>query len=78
MSKETARRYEAAWNQLFYMQPEWRQDTIIDEPHGRHAGELAGLSAKLAEQGMLLGHEKYNTLGEVEFKVPPTGVSSIQ
>ena len=77
MSKEIAKRYEVAWNQLFYMCPDWRQEIIIDEPHGRHAGELAGLAARLAEDGKLCGHEKYNSYGEVEFKTPPTGVSSI-
>ena len=77
MSKDIARRYEAAWNQLFYQCPEWRQEIIIEEPHGRHAGELAGLAARLAENGKLHGFEKYNTFGPLEFKAPPTGVSSI-
>ena len=43
-------------------------------PHGRHAGELAGLAATLAERGKLDGHEKYNNLGEVELTTPPSGV----
>ncbi len=73
MSKEMVRNYEAAWNQLFYECPQWRQDVIINEPHGRHAGELASLAAKLAEKGKLVGSEKYNGLGAVEFKVPATG-----
>jgi hypothetical protein len=76
MSKKMARKYEAAWNQIFYELSEWRQAAIIDEPHGRHASELAGLAATLAEHDILHGHEKNNTLGEVKFKMPPTGVSS--
>ena len=74
MSKDIARKYEVAWNQLFYDQPNWRQEIVIREPHGRHAGELAGLAAKLAEKGHLSGAEKYNGFGEVELKTPPSGV----
>ena len=57
-----ARRYEAAWYQLFYEQSEWLQVTVIEEPHGRHAGELARDAAMLAEDMA------------VEFQVPSTGV----
>ena len=57
-----ARRYEAAWNQLFYEQSEWLQQTVIEEPNGRHAGELARDAARLAEDMT------------VEFQVPTTGV----
>jgi hypothetical protein len=44
-----ARRYELAWTKLFYEQEEWVQKTIIDEPFGRHAGDLAHQVAHLAE-----------------------------
>jgi len=70
------RNYEAAWNQMFYEMPSWRQDIIINEPHGRHAGELASLAAKLAEKGKLLGNEKYNNIGQIEFKPPATPTAS--
>jgi len=62
MSKQMARRYEAAWNQLFYEQSDWLQQTVIEEPHGRHAGELASQAAGMAEDMA------------VEFQVPSTGV----
>ena len=75
MSKEMARKYEVAWNQLFYEFPEWKQKLVIEEPHGRHSGELASLAAILAEHGKLSGHEKYNNLGAVEFKMPASGVN---
>lgn len=44
-----AQRYEAAWHTLFYTLPPWKKDTIIQEPHGRHADELAHEAAILAE-----------------------------
>ena len=50
MSKKMAKRYEAAWNKLFYEETEWRQKQVINEPHGRVAGELAGSAARLAEE----------------------------
>ena len=50
MSTEMAKRYEAAWNKLFYEESEWRQKQVISEPHGRVAGELAGAAARLAER----------------------------
>ena len=62
MSKQMARRYEAAWNQTFYERESWEQRIIIEEPHGRHAGELARDAVKLAEDMA------------VEFQVPTTGV----
>ena len=61
MSADMARRYEAAWNQLFYEQTDFRQECVIQNPHGRHAGELAAEAAHLAEDM------------KVEFKVPTTG-----
>jgi len=45
-----AQRYEAAWHKLFYESPRWLQATIIEEPDGRHAKDLAHESAILAEQ----------------------------
>lgn len=38
---ELAQRYEKAWHKLFYQQARWLQETIIEEPHGRHATDLA-------------------------------------
>ena len=75
MSREQARMYEAAWNQLFHAQKEYKQQLIIDEPHGRHAGERASLAAKLAEHGELIGFEKYNTVGPMkfEYEMPTSG-----
>jgi len=73
MSSETARKYEAAWNQIFHAQKEYKQQLIIDEPHGRHAGEIAALAAKLAEKGELIGHEKNNMVGPMKFEMPHSG-----
>ena len=61
MSADMARRYEAAWNQVFYERSDWVQKNIIAEPHGRYAGELARDAARLAEDM------------NVAFKVPTTG-----
>jgi hypothetical protein len=72
MSTQMAMKYEAAWNQLFYEEPAWRQESIIEEPNGRMAGELAGLAARLAEEGQLLDHER--SLGALKFETPETGV----
>ena len=64
MSADMARRYEAAWNKLFYEQTDFRQSCVIENPHGRHAGELAADAARLAENM------------NVEFNVPTTGQAS--
>jgi len=61
MSANMAKRYEAAWNQLFYERDKWVQTQIINEPHGRYAGDLAGDAARVAEDM------------KVEFNVPTTG-----
>jgi hypothetical protein len=47
--KEQAYRYRCAWNHLFNEASEWIQKTIIDEPTGRHAKDLAHEVAMLAE-----------------------------
>lgn len=44
-----ARRYEAAWHYLFYEKAKWYQNTVIEEPHGRQASELAKETRQLAE-----------------------------
>ena len=62
MSKDMARRYEEARNKTFYERPAHVQKIVIEEPHGRHAGELAKDAARLAEDL------------NVEFKVPASGV----
>ena len=64
MSADMARRYEAAWNKLFYEQSDFRQECVIQSPNGRHAGELAADAALLAEDM------------NVEFNVPTTGQAS--
>jgi hypothetical protein len=56
-----AKRYEAAWNQLFYERNKWVQNQIINEPHGQYAGNLARDAARVAEDM------------KVEFNVPTTG-----
>tara|TARA_Y100000588_G_C13939548_1_gene789410 strand:- start:433 stop:624 length:192 start_codon:yes stop_codon:yes gene_type:complete len=63
MSAEMARRYEAAWNKLFYELPDWKQKFVIEEPNSRHAGELARDAARLAEDM------------NITFKVPATGAN---
>ena len=70
MSVELAKKYEAAWNQLFYKEPEWKQKIIIDNPHGRHAGELAAVTTRLAERGKLdIGMT--GGRGALELQMPP-------
>jgi hypothetical protein len=49
MSKQMAKRYEAAWNQLFHERSDWVQKQVIKEPHSHYAGELARDAARLAE-----------------------------
>jgi hypothetical protein len=44
-----ARRYEMAWHNLFYKKARGMQQMIIDEPHGRHANELAKEVRRMAE-----------------------------
>ena len=41
--------YERAWNKLFDKKPKCIQNSIIEEPHGREATDLAHEVAKLAE-----------------------------
>jgi hypothetical protein len=50
MSKDMAKRYEQAWNKLFYERDQWIQTQIIDEPFDRHAEDLAHDAAVLAEK----------------------------
>jgi len=49
MSKKMAQRYEAAWHKCYYELARWEQQTIIAEPDGRHAKDLAHQAAILAE-----------------------------
>ena len=44
-----AQRYEMAWHNLFYKKARGMQQMIIDEPHGRHANELAKEVRRMAE-----------------------------
>jgi hypothetical protein len=71
MSSKLARKYEAAWNQLFYEEEEWKQKIIIANPHGRHAGELAAQTMRLAERGKLTPMER--SLGALELQMPASG-----
>ena len=47
--EELARRYEMAWYSLYYKKARFAQSCIIEEPHGRHANELAKETRRLAE-----------------------------
>ena len=47
--RELARRYEMAWYSLYYQKPPFAQSCIIEEPHGRHANELAKETRRLSE-----------------------------
>lgn len=49
MSIRMAQRYEKAWHELYYALPKWKQRSIIEEPDGRCATELAHETAKIAE-----------------------------
>ena len=42
-------KYEKLWHKLYYELPRWEQQTIIEEPHGRHATTLARAVAEKAE-----------------------------
>jgi hypothetical protein len=42
-------RYEKAWHKLYYESPRWLQQTIVEEPLGRHASDLASEAVLLAE-----------------------------
>jgi hypothetical protein len=44
-----AQRYEKAWHKLFYECNRYKQELIVEEPHGRHANTLAHEAALLAE-----------------------------
>ena len=44
-----AYRYECAWHHCFIQATDWIQLTVIDEPHGRHAEDLAHEAVILAE-----------------------------
>ena len=58
-------KYETAYNQLFDAEPAWRQETIIEEPHGRHSIDLAHQAAILAEQGEITKVNR--NLGDMTF-----------
>jgi hypothetical protein len=45
----TSQRYEKAWHACYYQSARWLQTVVIEEPHGRHANELAHDAAILAE-----------------------------
>ena len=38
---QLALRYEKAWHKMFYQQARWFQETVIEEPFGRQASDLA-------------------------------------
>jgi len=44
-----AKRYEEIWHKEFYKLSRFKQECIIDEPTGRHAGDLAKEVARIAE-----------------------------
>ena len=49
MSTKMAQRYEQAWHKVYYESPRWIQQTVIDEPTGRHASALAQEAMLIAE-----------------------------
>ena len=50
MSKNMAKRYEQAWNKLFYERDEWKKKQIISDPFGSWGEQLAHDAAMLAEK----------------------------
>lgn len=44
-----AQRYEKAWHKLFYECNRYKQELVVEEPHGRQANDLAHEAALLAE-----------------------------
>ncbi|MAH50573.1 hypothetical protein CMI37_32430 [Candidatus Pacearchaeota archaeon] len=69
-----AQKYECAWNKSFYDAPKWIQETVISEPTGRHASDLAKRAASLAESPNFKPKlAKY--LGPVEEDVQPEMLS---
>ena len=44
-----AYRYECAWHHCFIESSDYIQKIVIDEPHGRHAKDIAHEAARLAE-----------------------------
>ena len=44
-----AQRYEKAWHKLYYECNRYKQELVVEEPHGRHANALAHEAALLAE-----------------------------
>lgn len=60
-----AYKYEVAYTQLFDMEKNWRREIIIDEPTGRHAGDLARMSCILAEKGEISARECHH--GDVKY-----------
>ena len=45
-----AQRYEQAWHKVYYDSPRWMQQTVIEEPTGRHASAIAHEAMLLAER----------------------------
>jgi hypothetical protein len=56
-----ARRYEMAWYSLYYQKATFAQCAIVEEPHGRHANELAKETRRLAES-----NRKIEVVGKAE------------
>jgi hypothetical protein len=50
MSIKMAQRYEEAWHKCYYEAPRWIQQTVIDEPTGRHASAIAQEAMLIAER----------------------------
>lgn len=50
MSLRLAQKYEAAWHKLYYELPRWKQECIIEQPHGRHAEELSREVSRCVEE----------------------------
>ena len=65
-----AARYEAAWHECFWQKKEYYQVSVIEEPHGRHATELATDTRRLAENENWTPKKNYQEI--------PTGVQDLK
>jgi hypothetical protein len=45
-----ALKYEKAWHELYYKMPRWRQEEVVNNPHGREAKELTKAVIRLGEK----------------------------
>ena len=65
-----AARYEAAWHECFWQKKEYYQVSVIEEPHGRMASELATDTRRLAEDVTWTPKKNYQEI--------PTGICDLK